>query len=115
MTFPGSIRSAEPAPFKGKIGEIDNWLRHLKWYFKTTNVDYKDEEADRAISLCLTLFRGTALEWAKRQETENPIVLDSWDNFETALRRSFGVLDSVRRAREQYKVIRQKSSVDVYV
>ena len=106
MPFTSNIRLSDPVPFRGKIGEIDNWLRHLKWYFDTCDVDYEDEDHSKAISFCLTLFRGSAMEWAKRQEAENPIVMDSWANFETALRQSFGVLDSVRQAREQYKTIR---------
>ena len=66
MPFAGTVKLPDPVPFRGKIGEIDNWLRHVKWYFKTCGIKYKDDDEEKAISFCLTLFRASALEWAKR-------------------------------------------------
>ena len=43
------------------------------------------------------------MEWAKRMENENAIVFADWSSFETAIRLSFGILDSVRQARERYR------------
>lgn len=39
-----TVKLPEPLPFSGKLGEIDEWLRHMRYYFTACGIKYTDRE-----------------------------------------------------------------------
>lgn len=75
----------------------------MKIYFDATDIEYANPATEKkAIAFCLTLFKGTAYDWVRRQRRTAPHIFDEWTTFETTVSTAFGHLDREGRAIDRW-------------
>ena len=96
-----SVRVPEPPKYDGSQSKLDTWLFMLKMYFGAVGWAYdQPSHSARCCSFACSLLEGNAMQWLFRMSRMSTIPTD-FSDFEKQLKDQFGVLNAVRRARDQ--------------
>ena len=113
-----NLKPNKPEPFSGKRDAVTvaAWLYQIETYLNLLQVSNPEMPIDQGIrvSFASTLLKGNAANWWYMlvQSGQAP---GTWDEFCNCVRTEFVPKDSVDRARDKLRVLRQKTSVTAYL
>ncbi|KAF4426104.1 gag polyprotein, partial [Fusarium austroafricanum] len=103
------LKPPKPDPFKGQASDVVPFLTRMKAYFSLFPNGFSSPKAKMLFTDYLTYEHN---EVAQEQETQN--IFADWDNFETALKDNFGMVNEERQAATKLIALRQDKSCAAY-